>query len=71
MHVGGGIGQPAANSISQVRGSCERRASGLEREILVDLCRKAERKDMRASGSCYWKESAGNCEELGVWCWSE
>lgn len=71
MHVGGGTGQPAASSISQVRGSCERRASGLEREIFVDLCRKAETKDTRASGHCYWKKSAANCEGLGVWRWSE
>jgi len=48
MHMAGGIGQPAANSISQVRGRYERRASGLERKIFADLCRKAEKKDMRA-----------------------
>lgn len=45
MHVGGGIGQPAANSISQARGSCERRANGLERETFVDLSMKAERRE--------------------------
>lgn len=45
MHVGGGIRQPAANSISQARGSCKRRANGLERETFVDLCMKAERRE--------------------------
>ncbi|NWQ78186.1 T255B protein, partial [Columbina picui] len=35
--------------------NCE---NGLERETFVDLCRKAERKDVRAMGGCSWKESA-------------
>lgn len=44
MYWEGDIGQPAANSISQIRGSSERRASGLESEIFVHLCRESRDK---------------------------